>query len=264
MRPGRRSDDDGDTATGRGKADGLRSRGRGPAPPPRRVPIARWLVAVLRPIHWLLVRCYLRVHVDHPERIPAEGPVILAPTHRSRWDALVIHCVTRRPLRPLVSHDEFVGPQGWVMTRLGAFPVNTRRPTPGVLRRSRDLLRAGEVLVVFPEGTIFYYPPHNVHPLKPGTAWLALSCAAEMRGKALPIVPIRVVYGDRHPRFGTRVDVLVGPPIDPAAYLDRPRKEAIHLLTADLQAALGDVVNDSLAEMIPPRTPPESRDARGE
>jgi 1-acyl-sn-glycerol-3-phosphate acyltransferase len=121
------------------------------------------------------------------------------------------------------------------------------------MRHCRDLLLAGEALVIFAEGTIFYYPPHNVHPIKPGSAWLALDCQERMPEVPLPIVPIRIVYSDRYPRFRTRVQIVVQPPILLAPYLERPRRDAIRRLTADLESGLGDVVNKSLDEMIPPR-----------
>jgi 1-acyl-sn-glycerol-3-phosphate acyltransferase len=208
---------------------------------------------VLRPIHWLLVRTFLRVQVVHPERLPAAGPFVLVPTHRSRWDPIALQRLTPRLLRHVVSHDEFVWPQGWVMRQLGAFPLNTEHPTPALVRHCQDVVRGGEPLTLFPEGTIFYYPPHHVHPIKPGVAWLALGCQQTMPDRPLPVIPVRVVYSDRYPHFGTRVRLELGVPIDPRAYLAQPRKEAIRQLTADLQNALGDVVNESLAEMSPPR-----------
>jgi 1-acyl-sn-glycerol-3-phosphate acyltransferase len=154
----------------------------------------------------------------------------------------------------MTSHDEFIGTQGWVMRHIGAFPVNTRRPTPGVVRHCRELAQAGELVVIFPEGTIFYYPPDNVHPLKPGTAWLALDCQDELPDVTLRVIPIRIIYNDRYPRFRTRVRIAVREEIPLGPYLGMARKPAIRDLTARLQAALGDVVNDSLAEMAPPRS----------
>jgi 1-acyl-sn-glycerol-3-phosphate acyltransferase len=215
--------------------------------------ISIWLTVLLRPIHRLLVWSYFRVEVVNAERIPAHGPVLLAPTHRSRWDPVLLYCATRRLLRFMASHDEFVGLQGWFMRHLGTFPVNTRRPTPGALRHCRELILAGEALVIFPEGNLFYYPPHHVHPLKPGTAWLALECQEQIPDAHFPLVPIRIVYSDRYPRFRTHVQILIQEPILLGPYLDVPRRAAIRQLTADLQRGLGDVVNESLAEMCPPR-----------
>jgi 1-acyl-sn-glycerol-3-phosphate acyltransferase len=215
--------------------------------------VSPWLFAVLRPIHRVFMAVYFRVEIRHPERIPASGPVILVPTHRSRWDAFGLFRSTRRRLHFLASHDEFVGAQGWFMRRLGAFPVDTERPSPSVMRHCRELLAAGEALVIFPEATIYYYPPHQVHPLKPGAAWLALDAQRKDPATPLSVVPVRLVYSDRYLNFRSRIEVDVREPIPLAPFLEKPPKEAMHLLTADMQRALGDVVNESLAEQIPPR-----------
>jgi 1-acyl-sn-glycerol-3-phosphate acyltransferase len=223
------------------------------AGPPTRSHVSRWLVVLLWPIHRLFMRLYFRVEVVGRGRIPAKGPVILAPTHRSRWDTLALACATNRTLRFMASHDEFVGVQGWFMRHLGAFAINTRRPTPGAMRHCRELIEAGQLLVIFPEGTLYYYPPDQVHPLKPGTAWLALDCQERCPSSPLTIVPVRLNYGDRILRFRSRIRVVVQEPIRLDAYLGLPRKEAIRTLTADLQRGMGDVVNESLAEMSVPR-----------
>jgi len=51
-----------------------------------------------------LVRCllwpYLRTRVSGREHIPPDGPVILAPVHRSNLDSLMLSPLTRRRLRP--------------------------------------------------------------------------------------------------------------------------------------------------------------------
>jgi 1-acyl-sn-glycerol-3-phosphate acyltransferase len=211
------------------------------------------LAAVLRPIHSLFMRIYFRVNVRHRERIPAEGPAILVPTHRSRWDSFALYCATGRILRFLASHDEFLGIQGWFMRNLGAFPVDTERPSPSVMRHCRELIEAGHALVIFPEATIYYYAPGEVHPLKAGAAWLALDAQRRDPGIPLSVVPIRLVYSDRRLKFRSRIDVDVREPIALTAYLGMPTKEAMRHLTADMQRALGDVVNESIAERIEPR-----------
>jgi 1-acyl-sn-glycerol-3-phosphate acyltransferase len=200
------------------------------------------------------MRVYFRLEVIGREHIPQNGPVILAPTHRSRWDTLALYCGTYRPLRFLTSHDEFAGTQNWFMRRMGAFPINTRRPTPGAMRHCRELLLGGQPLVIFPEGNLFYYPPNQVHPLKPGTAWLALDCQERLPEVTLTIVPVRLNYSDRVLRLRSRVRVEVGEPIPLKPYLDLPRKQGMARLTQDLQQALGDEVNTSTAELgHPPR-----------
>lgn len=215
--------------------------------------ISPWLATVLRPIHTLFVPAFFRLTVRDAGRIPADGPVILTPTHRSRWDPVILPWLTRRLLRTMASHDEFVGVQGWFMRRLGAFPVNTRRPSPSTLKACEEILRAGQVLVIYPEGTIYYYPPDHVHPLKPGTAWLALKVQQEMPETPVRIVPIRIRYSRLRPKFRSGAEVAVREPIVVSDYLGRPEKDALRDLTAAIQAGMGDVVNTSKKEMTRPR-----------
>ena len=218
--------------------------------------VSPWLIHIFWPIHWLILRLYFRVQVHHPERLPAEGPVILAPTHRTRWDTLMLYQAARyaprfRILRFLTSHDEVAkGLQGWFVRRLGAFPINTRRPTPGALKHCREILQSGQALVIFPEGDIFRLPPGEIHPTKPGTAWISLLVQRDLGDVPLTIVPVRLNYSDRFLHFGSSADVEVLPPIRVADYLSLPHKEAISTLTADLQKALGDRVNPAPRRVV--------------
>jgi 1-acyl-sn-glycerol-3-phosphate acyltransferase len=219
--------------------------------------VSYWLATLLRPTHWLFMRLYFRVEVLHAERIPEKGPVILVPTHRSRWDMFALYCATtKRVLRIMASHDEFIGGQGWFMRHLGAFPVDTEKPSPSVLRHCRELIEARHALVIFPEATIYYYPPNQIHPLKSGAAWLALDSQRRSPDVPLKIVPIRLIYSDRYLKFRSRITVDVREPICLTSYLDKPGKEAIRLLTADMQSELGDEVNESIAERSTPRPRP--------
>jgi 1-acyl-sn-glycerol-3-phosphate acyltransferase len=208
--------------------------------------LSRWLVAILSPLHAIFMRRYFRIEVSGEYNIPSSGPFLLAPTHRSRWDAFLLYCaLTRRLLYFLSSHDEFVGLQGWFMSRLGSFPINVKRPSPTAIRSCRELISRGEALVIFPEGDLFYYGPGEVHPLKPGVAWLALNFQKGFPDVNLRIIPIRFEYGDRILRAGSRVKILVGEPISVADYAALPSKEGMFALTSALQSVLGDIVKDT-------------------
>src|SRR5262245_6315620 len=99
------------------------TRLRGDEEPPRSK-IVPWLWWTLRPIHWLIMRLYFHCEVEGAEHIPKGGPVIISPTHRSRWDTLALYRATYRRMRFLTAREEFVGLQNWFMVRMGAFPVN--------------------------------------------------------------------------------------------------------------------------------------------
>lgn len=222
-----------------------------PAEAEPRSHISPWLAILLRPVHTLFMRLYFRVTVHHVERLPPRGAVILAPTHRSRWDTFMLYAIARRRLlRFLTTHDEFKGRQAWFMHRLGAFPINTKHPTPGALKHCAELLMRGEAVVVFPEGNIFRLPPGEVHPIKPGTAWLALQVQKRLGATPLTILPVRLQFAETFPHFRTRADLVVREPITVADYLKLPRDRAIAELTAAIERGMGDLVNPTPREEL--------------
>ncbi len=224
--------------------------------------ISRPLVAALKPIHRVFLPSYFRIVLRHAGRLPRSGPMILAPSHRSKWDSLVLAYLTGEPLRFLASRHEFVGVQGWFLRRLGAFPINRDSPTPGPLRHAVNLVvAAGEPLVVYPEGTIRRDRPEQVHPLKRGAAWIALAAQARCPDVAVSLVPIWLDYEGRRARFRGRIEVVVGQPILVAPYLSYPRKEGTLMLTAKLRDSLGEAA-PSPTDGTPDRASGEPRDAR--
>ena len=88
--------------------------------------------------------------------------VILAPTHRSRWDGLILTMamgrrVTKKDCRFMVTNSEMKGIQGWFLKRLGCFSINQISPSFSVLRYAVNLIVKKRQLVVFPEGRINKY-----------------------------------------------------------------------------------------------------------
>ena len=215
-----------------------------------------WLAAILFPAHAIFMRRYFKVEVVGGDNIPASGPFILAPIHRSRWDAILLYCVVKdRTLYFMASHEEMTGLQGWFMRRMGAFPINAKRPSSSTIRSCSEMISRGDALVIFPEGDLFYYGPGEVHPLKPGVAWLALNFLKGSGDADLPIVPIRFVYGERGLRWGSRVQILVRPPISISEFAELPGKEGMFALTSALQEALGGRGQSNQCGRIAPRGP---------
>lgn len=185
-----------------------------------------------------------RIEVTGQEYLPTSGPVILAPTHRSRWDGLLIPAttgrgVTGRDPRFMVSADEVTGLQGWFIRRLGGFPVDTKHPAITTLRHGVELLLQGEMLVIFPEGNI--YRDGFLHPLKPGLARLALSAESSHPRLGVKIVPIGICYSQAVPHWGCDVQLRIGSPLHVSDYCTKSVKQNAKQLTADLEAALKDL-----------------------
>ncbi|MEM6399832.1 MAG: 1-acyl-sn-glycerol-3-phosphate acyltransferase [Cyanobacteria bacterium P01_D01_bin.116] len=189
----------------------------------------------------LLPLYFSQITITGQENLPKSGPVILAPTHKARWDSLLLpyatgRCVTGRDLRFMVTSTECRGFQGWFVRRLGGFPVNSKRPSITTLRHTVELLKRGEMLVIYPEGGIFR--DGEVHPLKPGIGRLALSAESSHPGLGVKIVPICFNYSHPYPSWGTDVNISIAPAIKVADYNRGCVKQDAKSLTDDLHHAL--------------------------
>ena len=146
--------------------------------------------------------------------IPMNSSVILAPTHRSRWDGLVLTMamgrrVTKKDCRFMVTKSEMRGIQGWFLKRLGCFSINQLSPSLSVLRYAIDLIEKGEQLVVFPEGKINKNGKQLI--LKEGLYRLA-RLATKKKGSII-IIPIGIAYSKVSPRFRDQFCLSFGRPI---------------------------------------------------
>ncbi|MCW2738125.1 lysophospholipid acyltransferase family protein [Nocardioides sp.] len=157
------------------------------------------------------------------EHLPERGPVLLAATHVSYPDFVLIEqaAVTRgRFVRFMCRHDVWHVPVvRAAMDRMQHVPVDREAPA-GAYLRARRLLRAGEAVGSFPEAGISY--SYTVRSLMRGVASLA-------RERAVPVVPV-AIWGSqriasvglpdargRRPRpdlsRGRRVDISFGAPL---------------------------------------------------
>ena len=147
--------------------------------------------------------------------IPRNSSIILAPTHRSRWDGLVLTMamgrrVTNKDCRFMVTKSEMRGVQGWVLKRLGCFSINQLSPSFSTLRYAINLIEKGEKLVVFPEGKINKYGKKLV--LKQGLYRLAR--LAMKKTNSIIIIPIGIAYSEVSPKFRSEFCLSFGQPIE--------------------------------------------------
>ena len=145
------------------------------------------------------------------ENLPAEGPFILAPVHRSYLDWLIVARVTRRRMRYIAKAELWKSkPVGQLLEALGAFPVNRSGADREALERCRTVLAGGEPLVMFPEGT--RRSGQEVTDLREGVAYLAMRAG-------VPVVPVGIGGSERAMPRGSviprphRVTVVVGRPV---------------------------------------------------
>ncbi|MEO0395259.1 MAG: lysophospholipid acyltransferase family protein [Cyanobacteria bacterium P01_A01_bin.137] len=210
--------------------------------------LSPWLAPLVYKIgeNLLLPNFFKAIRITGQDNIPTSGPVVFAPTHRSRWDALLVglvgHRTTGRYLRFMVTADEVCGLQGWAIRRLGGFPVDVRRPAIATLRHGVQLLQDQQTLVIFPEGDIFRQK--QIQRLKPGLARLALQAEQATPNLDVKVVPLYFDYDSPRPSLGSSVEVRIGRPLDASHYLaSGSAKQQAMQLTADLKQSLESLAN---------------------
>lgn len=209
--------------------------------------ISPWLARILYPIgsYVVLPLFFSKIEVNGRENIPLQDPVLVAPTHRSRWDAFIVpyalgRLVSGRDLHFMVSANEVKGFQGWVIRRMGGFPVDTEHPQLSSVRHSIELLKQDrEMLVIFPEGGIFN--DDKIHPLKRGVATIALQAQADCPQREVKILPVGIRYSQPYPSWGTEVVVDIGKPLTVNQYAQRSLRQSSQKLTTALQDSLKQI-----------------------
>jgi 1-acyl-sn-glycerol-3-phosphate acyltransferase len=193
------------------------------------------------------VRCllwpYFRVRTTGREHIPVDGPVILAPVHRSNLDSFLLSPLTRRRLRALAKISLFERqPLAWFLASLGAFPVRRSGADRESMRVARDLLAEDDLLLVFPEGTRSDGP--RIAELFDGTAWLAAKAGARVvpvgiagSGEAMPA-------GAKFPK-PLRIRLVVHPALEPPE--PRAPRSALKAWTAELESSLQAALDEANA-----------------
>ena len=190
-----------------------------------------------------LAKVLFRPSVEGAENIPLSGPVLIAPIHRSNVDFAFSLFISPRKVFFMAKEDVFQIPVlGWLLTRLGAFPVTRDTADRESLRLSEEVLRRGQALVLFPEGTRREGP--TVELLHDGAMFIAARTGAM-------VVPVGVggseramPVGAKLPRFA-KVHIVVGKPISPPTSEGRVSRSAIAAKSEELRRELEDVYAQS-------------------
>ena len=190
-----------------------------------------------------LARLFTGADVVDRQRLPANGPAIIAANHNSHVDTLLLLTIfplgALGRLRPVAAADYFLrGPMiGWFSRRIiGIVPIVRSGPTVGanedVLAPAREALARGDIIIIFPEGTRGD-ATDAMGRLKAGVARLA-----EAFPQA-PVIPVWLEGAGRVLPKGTLVPVpmnctvLVGEPMawcgDRKTFIDRLRAALLDL-----------------------------------
>jgi 1-acyl-sn-glycerol-3-phosphate acyltransferase len=226
-----------------------------------------------RPLPPALVFCVLVVHpvaslvfrlrYRHAERIPPTGGVLLVANHVSVLDPIACARLvwdSGRVPHFLAKDSVFTGPAGPILRAAGQIPVSRgTSAASSSVHAAQAALDAGELVVIYPEGSVTRDPDWWPMQARSGVARLALTTDAVV----LPVAqwgPQRVhdYHTKRlHLRLRSPAEYQVGEPVDLSA--ERARVRAGQPLSADLLHEVTDRimvrVREELAELRGERPP---------
>ena len=185
-----------------------------------------------------------RPSVVGAENIPLEGPVLIAPIHRSNVDFALTLFISKRKVFFMAKDSLFRVPLlGPLIAHLGAFPIHRGSADRESMAHSEAVLREGHALVLFPEGT--RKEGRAVAPLHDGAMFVAARTGAK-------VVPVGIGGSDRAMPKGaklprpSKIRIVVGAPIDPPSSEGRVARSALAAKSEELREALEAVYWESL------------------
>lgn len=202
--------------------------------------LARFL---LRSLARFLLHLLFGYRTEGAERVPEEGPVILAANHLSILDPIAIWAGLRRPVSFLARAELFRLPfLSWLLPRFYAIPVERGTGDLAAIKNALRALERGFAFCIFPEGT--RSRDGRLKPFKSGVAAIALRTGS-------PVVPVAVWGTDRAWPVGRRlfrlrqpVRVVYGEPI-PVPRKDKVTHQELENLTREIEARV--------RELLPPQ-----------
>lgn len=117
--------------------------------------------------------------------LPATGGVVVVANHVSGLDPMLLIAAAPRPLRFVIAREQYERPLlHWLLSRIGCIPVDRSGHAERAFYQAKRALAEGEVVCVFPEGSIASHK-RPINRLKRGAVVLADLAK-------VPILPIRV------------------------------------------------------------------------
>ena len=198
---------------------------------------------------WPLMKAFMRLCFAYlggfstmggGNHVPRTGGVLLCPNHVCDADPPAVAVALPRNAYFMAKEELFTIPLlGYLVRLWHGFPVKRGSADRAALRRAEELLKAGEAVVIFPEGG--GNAEGTLQPLHPGALLLA-------RRANVPVVPVALIntnkvwtYGDPTPhRGGVPVSVVFGEPLD---FSDLTGKGAVEKATARLTETLAQMLH---------------------
>ena len=169
------------------------------------------LYEVCRGLAWALLHTILPVRYEHCERIQGDAPFIMIGNHLSNMDPIIAALAVKRYQLHFLAKKELgkAGIANWFLTKLHTIFVDRHNSDMEAMRACMKVVREGNVLGIFPEGTRHHQG--LMEELESGVALIGLRSGVPMipvyiQGKLRPFRPLHVLIGEPIPMDDLRAE----------------------------------------------------------
>ena len=194
---------------------------------------------IVRVLTSLYAWTFFRARGIDAHKVPATGPLILAPNHFSFMDHFFVGAFTRRRVSFLAKSQLFSGPLQFVYTHGGVFPVRRGHRDEDAFITAHTVLERGSTIVMYCEGGRSRTGQLSERP-KPGIGRLALESGAT-------VVPVAIA-GSSHVRNWKKGQF----PKVAVKYGDAVRWPVVEAPTRDQQQAVADEIFGRIKALYEP------------
>jgi len=200
------------------------------------------LYAIGKLLSIAVCKIFGRWQVIGRENIPRKGGVLLCANHVSYIDPPALGAGASRRVHFMAKEPLFRVPVlGFLIKRVGAFPVRQHTADRTALKKAIELLQNGEVVAIFPEGTR-NFNPQELLPPEPGAGMIALK-------SRVPVVPVALINTEKllppHALFFrfAQIKVAYGKPVDLSDLYDKNGREAVEEAGKRIMAAISELLS---------------------
>jgi len=185
-----------------------------------------------------------KVHVSGAGLVPLDGPVLLAANHTGFLDGFVLAAASPRPVHVLASSELFAAPLDRLLRGTGQIPIDNDVPDRSAMRVAAAVLDQGGSVGVFPE---VQRGAGDVRHVRHGAAYLAARAGALVVPVAILGTRPRGAGRDALPKLRSRIEVVMGAPVDVRVDGDLRRRAVVARSGERLRQVLADHVRDACA-----------------